>query len=1062
MIYSNADNSAEKKWKVMRLEEYPTVEQPFLEQLKLMLEWDEVIELTLSQTPQQSYRNSLDEVLLVSQLVAQLKKINPFLTDTQIDEVIRRIDSFQSNNLIENNQSVLNLLLNGTTVDKNQQTGDISPRVRYIDFENPANNHFVAISQFKIHIKGTDNYIIPDIVLFINGIPIGVVECKSPKVNDSINEAITQLLRYAEQENYEDIGVKELFYYNQLLIVTDRYEARFGTITTKNKNHFYKWLNPYPRTLEQIQEGDSIPHDQRRLVAGMLDKTNLLDLIRTFNIFSTDDKGNTIKILGRYQQFKAVNKAVERLLTKPTRDERSGIIWHTQGSGKSLTMMFMVRKMYQYTKLAGWKVIFLTDRTQLEDQLVETASAIGVNIKIAEWINKDDEKPNRSLKELIASDNSDLVMAMIHKFQERDLETIFPILNESDKILLMIDEAHRSQYTLLGANLDRAVPNASRIAYTGTPIDKTEQTFGDYIDTYTMREAIEDEVTLEIVYEGRTNNAEVPDKKGMDGKFEDVFSEYDIVQRLQILGFGTRDAYLEAESTIRAKAEDMVKHYAEHIFTNGFKAQVVAVSREAAVRYKRAIDDTITTLIEQLEHDNPQGIDIDLLRKLETAVIISGKQNDEKHFKEFTKADYHKKMIKRFKLGFNSVDEDDQSLDGNVGFIIVRDMLLTGFDAPIEQVMYLDKVIDNHNLLQAIARVNRVGNPNKTVGYVVDYVGVGHHLKKALENYEEREQKEIINTLSTNDDELNALTDANRQLKEFFEVNECTDFGDEDAFFELFYDEDLRYKYIVLFKKFVKALNNVYPKKEALDFIIDFNNYTSINALVEKHNPNENKFSMKGIPAKLRAIADEFLQSKGIEVKVKPISIIDEEFYKKVESRKREKTKAAEIEHAIRHYISINLDEDPALFASFSETLENILQSLKGNWAKIKDELEALRQTIINREKENTYGLNRKTQMPIFRLAKSEFFQKDSLSEDEISINVDITQNLFIILENELKLKGFWRNASSQNKLKAELHKLLLSERFLNVIPNVRAKYKDFTSKLLEWARKNHYKIVNE
>lgn len=327
--------------------------------------------------------------------------------------------------------------------------------------------------------------------------------------------------------------------------MTCRNEAKFGTITTHSEKHFYRWADPYPRTVDELEHGSSGPNDQQRLVAGMLDRDNLLDLIRTFTLFGTNDNGETIKIVGRYQQFRAVKLAVKRLLTGQSPRDRSGIIWHTQGSGKSLTMMFMVREMYRHAQLCHWKVVFVTDRTQLENQLTETSQSIGFTVKVADSIKK--------LKELLRSDSSDLIMAMIHKFREADLIETFPELNQSPYILVMTDEAHRSQYKRLGANLDKGIPNASRIGYTGTPIDKTERVFGDYIDKYTMRQSIEDGVTLEIVYEGRTHNAEVTDQQGMDAAFEDVFSDYNLQERMEILGFGSRAAYLEAESTPRRR-----------------------------------------------------------------------------------------------------------------------------------------------------------------------------------------------------------------------------------------------------------------------------------------------------------------------------------------------------------------------------------------------------------------------------------------------------------------------------------------------------------------------------
>ena len=368
-----------------------------------------------------------------------------------------------------------------------------------------------------------------------------------------------------------------------------------------------------------------MPNDQQRLVAGMCAKDNLLDLLRSFAIFSTNDKGKTVKIVGRYQQFRAVKLAVKRLLEGRNRRERSGIIWHTQGSGKSLTMVFMAREMRQLVALGDWKVVFVTDRTQLQDQLSTTSQSIGQTVKPADSIVK--------LKELIRNASPDMVMAMMQKFRERDLTEIFPELNPSPHILLMIDETHRTQYKLLGANLDRAMPNAARIAYTGTPIDRTERTFGDYIDKYTMRQSIDDGTTLEIVYEGRTHDAETPDKPGLDKRFEDVFSDYNLTERLQILGYGSRKAYLEAIETIRAKAADMVQHYTEHVFPGGFKAQVVATSREAAVRYKVCLDEGLKARVTELERQNPLCIDVDRLRALETAVVISGDRSEEVHIK---------------------------------------------------------------------------------------------------------------------------------------------------------------------------------------------------------------------------------------------------------------------------------------------------------------------------------------------------------------------------------------------------------------------------------------------
>ena len=1052
--------SIKKTPKHIKLDERNHVEKPLLEQLD-GLGW-EIIDLTdKQQKPSDTFRENFTEVVMLRVLREQLKVINPWLEDDQVEEVVRQLTASSPGGLIENNKHVLRLLLENTSVSENRQTGEKSPTVRFIDFKNRDNNRFIAVCQFKVRILGTEHHIIPDVVLFVNGLPVVLIECKSPKVKDAIPEAIDQMLRYGEQRGVTGEGSAPLFYFNQFVVATCRQEAKFGTITTHSEKHFYRWTDPHPRTVNDLEHGTGSPNDQQRLVAGMMDKNNLLDLIRTFTLFSTNDKGQTIKIVGRYQQFRAVKLAVKRLLEGTNPRGRSGIIWHTQGSGKSLTMMFMVREMYRHAQLANWKVVFVTDRTQLEDQLSETSQSVGFTVKTANRISE--------LKELLRADTSDLVMAMIHKFQEADLNETFPQLNDSPNILVMTDEAHRSQYKKLGANLDRAIPNATKIGYTGTPIDKTERVFGEYIDKYTMRESICDGVTLEIVYEGRTHNAEISDQEGMDAAFADAFSDHDLQQRMAILGYGSRDAYLEAEPTIAAKAKDMVKHYLTHVFPNGYKAQVVATSREAAVRYKKHLDAALGAAITKLEKSNPNGLDLEQLKRLQTDVVISDRHNDPPYLKAYTDQTMHERSIKSFKKSFGS---EDEGVSGDMGILVVNNMLITGFDAPVEQVMYLDRVITDHNLLQAIARVNRVEGDTKDKGFVVDYVGIGHHLRKAIDAYDEREKNEIIATLRFPEEELQNLEGSHAAIMALLEQHSLTDLTDHDAFYDVFYDEDLRFDYMQAFKKFTKCLNLVFPARRALAFMHDYNALAEINILAGKHFRDE-RLSMKGIPPKLRAITDTYLESKSIDQKVKPISILDEDFQKNVDQRRRTKTKAAEVEHAIRHHLDIELDDDPDLQASFAEALAQIFQEFRDNWKRIYEELEKLRQRIVNANKEPTYGLHRKKQMPFFRMFRRELFDVDmvkgadelrvaetspryGLSEDDkISHLVALTQSVSLVIEQELKLVGFWEAIPARNKLKAEIQKTLLQPSFVK-LPNLTKKYNTIISRVMEIAEKNN------
>jgi type I restriction enzyme R subunit len=1058
----------------VKMDEKSHVEEPFLQQLESMpgLNW-KVLRLDSYQAPEETQRADFTQVIMKDDLAAALKRINPWLENDQVQEVVEKITRFGGDNLLQNNQQALELLLKGTSVSINRRTGESSPDVIIVDFDHLEYNSYVAISQFKVRIPGTDSHIYPDIVCFLNGLPVVVIEAKSPKAKEPIPEAIDQMMRYCEQRNYQREGNKSLFYFNQFLIATCRQKAKFGTITTTTEKHFYRWTDPFPATIDELinycnpqkylfvdeqNNGEDIeqvqrtsPNDQQRLVHGMLKPENLLSIIRNFSVFSTDSKGSVIRIVGRYQQFRAVKKTVHQLLNGTNKRERGGIIWHTQGSGKSLTMVFLIREMWLHPKLQSYKIILLTDRTQLDDQIKETAQGVGFTINDPNTIAK--------VKTALRSKTSEIVSCMIHKFQEREFVEAFPELNTSEDILILTDEAHRSQYSLLGANLDRALPNATRIAFTGTPIEKTEETFGEYIDKYTMRQSIKDGVTLEIVYEGRTHNAEVPDKSGMDAKFEDVFSEYNLIERLQILSFGTRDAYLEAEGTIRVKAKDMMRHYVAQVFPNGFKAQIVTCSKEAADRYHKAVNEEIRNLVAELRAHNPNNINIDVLEKMSVEVVLSSSHNDSPNIKAHGDSGRNKEKIASFKIPF---DKEKDGVKGDVGILIVCEMLLTGFDAPIEQVMYLDKVMVAHNLLQAIARVNRVDNEDKDVGFVVDYVGIGHHLKKALDVYFAKEQQEIIDSIIDPTELIKEVEATHKEVWKIFKEQGIQDLSDSDAFYDLFYDEDIRFKFIDAYRRFMRAIDNVFPRKEVLDYIKDMLRFTELNVLAGQH-LRDLRMSMKGIPAKLRGITDEYLKSQGVEQKVEPISIMDENFFDRIKAKQRTRTKAAEVEHAIRHFIDVNINEDPELYASFAEALAEILRVFRNNWEEIYRRLEELRKKIRDKEKEPTFGLHRKKQMPFFRIFKKEFYgDKPDLSDDEISVLVGVTKEVSEKVKLEIGAVGFWRNIPAQNRLKGEIVDILISEGqgLTKIIPGLFGRRNEIASRIMELAKSNHDTIL--
>ncbi len=1042
-----------------KLDERNHVEVPLLAQLHGL--GYTIIDLTGSEEfdLELTGRADYSQTYLPAVLREGLKRLNPWLQADQLAGLLTDLLTFPADTLVRTNQRAHQRLLQGLTVAENRQTGERNPVVRLLDFtgiqdfRTPPANYYHAVCQFKLRVPcdPTGKHIKPDVVLFVNGLPLVVIEAKSPKVSTPLLDAIAQLTRYTNQDPFQGLGNAALFYFNQVTVATWRNGAAFGTITTTIPKHFYKWSVPYPAELADVWRDDpasaSTPNEQERLTHGLLAPAHLLSLLASFTVFQTTDTGHLIKVVGRHQQFRAVHKAVARLRQGATPRQRGGLVWHTQGSGKSLTMMFLVREMFRHHDLQDYKIVFVTDRTQLEEQLHETSQVLGYPTLVAGSVTQ--------LQARLRTTTADVTLAMIHKFQETELQAIFPELNLSARILVLTDEAHRSQFARLAANLDRALPNATNIGFTGTPTEKASKKFGDYIDKYTMREANADGVTLRIVYEGRTHEAELSDEAAAEGRFADVFADLTVDEQLEVLPHKTRDAYLESRPVIQAKVRDMLRHFAEHILPNGFKAQIVANSREAAVRYFEEFQTALPILLAELEQDNPTLVPLDQLRTLRAAVIISHSHNDFARLEAHTRAADHTRHIAEFKKKFPAtVPGPGQPVaPSSLGILIVNNMLLTGFDAPIEQVLYLDRVIVAHNLLQSIARVNRVYNEQKTRGFVIDYVGVGKHLNAALEAYDEEERREITEELDTFDKELQAVEEAHKQLLALAtDHDNLPDLTDLDAWYELFYDEDFRFKFSARFQQFARAVDNLFPHKEALPYEANLKEFAQINVMAGRHYHDE-RLSLKGVSAKLRAILDDYLTAHGIEQKVAPLDITSDEFEQQFAGLSSPKARAAGVEHAIRHHLSVTIaNEDPELYASFVAQLNAIIAQFRDNWNEIRRHLEELRQRIRRQAQEPTYGLSRRREMPTFRILVAETLPEGTVpTDDQISALVPTTSEIVERMKTELNRPDFWRNPNPQNVLKAAIQDLLL--KLKPTLPTVFQKREQIISRLMEYAR---------
>jgi len=1012
------------------------VEEPFLEQLE-RLGW-QIIRAKRDDAPDKTLREDFRSVLIDSEFLTAIKVLNPWIEEDQAREVLRKVTNFAPGvDLLQANQDFLNQILEKVTVDRNRTTGQLNPNVTLIGFEadEVEKNRFLAVSQFKVALPGGMKHIIPDITLFINGLPVGVVECKSALIADPMAEGFKQLQRYMGKRG-SDEGNEKLFYFNQILISTYRDRAKYSTITG-GFEHFIEWKDPYPYAPSEIvtDEGQS-PKSQELLIQGMLSKGNFIDIIYNFTIFHETEESGSVKILPRYQQFRATNKILDRLETGKNKLERGGIVWHTQGSGKSLTMLFVARKLKKSVHGGEWKVVFATNMLELERAADKLFRAVGYTVANPNTI--------RELKQVLAQDIGNLVLAMEHKFQERELENyMFPELNTSKKILILVDEAHTNIFKLLGANMEQAMPNAVKVGFSGTPTERAEETFGEYIDKYSMSESVADEVTVKIVYEGRTHKAEVVKPDELDKKFIDVFVDVPSDERNLIVGQYTRTAYLEAREVIIGKAKDMVDHYVKNVFPNHFKAQVIAVSREAAFRYKKALDTALREKIVELRANPDPTIDIDLLEKLEVAAVFTGAQNDGDKYHPFDQSQYHKLAIERFKMKFG---EEKNGKTGNVGIIVVQNMLLLGFDAPIEQVMYVDRKLVDHNLLQAIARVNRT-SAGKECGFIVDYVGIAEHLDDALKAYSDRDQVDIEQVLIKKDAQLQNLRNSQRSVVDFFTENQIYNLDEdiEDAV-DILEDEEKRLVFLDRFKKFTKDMDVMLPDKRALDYLNDLKTITLISHLARTRY-RDDKFSAEGLSIKLRGLVDEYLSSKGVDTKIPPITVIDENFKPQAKSAK---SKARETETGIREFIAQHQEIDPVFYMEISQELELILEDEKENWDR---QLE-LFQPLINKMREgrsqSVEGLDPKIEMPFYDVLRTELFDNAEVDEERQKFLADKTKDAVEIIVRQSKMIGFWESNAMQKELRQYLLLNVLSD--LRGIPHIIEKKNRLVFRWLELA----------
>ncbi|ABF42755.1 type I site-specific deoxyribonuclease, HsdR family [Candidatus Koribacter versatilis Ellin345] len=648
------------------------------------------------------------DVILERRVRQTLQRLNPNLPPEALDDAFRRLTHDNETSLIANNHAFHQILVNGVTVEYNRADGSIGGAlVRVIDFEAAENNDWLAVNQFTI-VEGQYTRR-PDVLIFINGLPIALLELKNAAdENATIWTAFKQIQTYKSQ-------IPSLFAYNELLVISDGMEARVGSLTADTER-FMPWRTIggeelAPTSLPQLQV----------LIEGLFERRRLLDFIRHFVVFEDEGRGVLIKKIAGYHQFHAVNRALRETLSASAEggDRRVGVVWHTQGSGKSLTMAFYAGRLVLEPTLQNPTIVVITDRNDLDDQLYGTFSRCHELLRQAPLQALDREH----LRSLVQVSSGGVIFTTIQKFMPAEGDK-YPQLTDRRNVIVVADEAHRSQYDFIDGfarHMRDALPHASFIGFTGTPIEKTDvntrSVFGDYISIYDIQRAVEDGATVPIYYESRLAKLELPasEKPKVDTAFEEA-TEGEEVDRKEKLRtkWAAVEAVVGTEKRLNTVAKDLVKHFEERLEVMDGKAMIVCMSRRICV-------DLYNEIMKLRPTWHSENDDAGVLK-----IVMTGSATDGPEWQQHIRDKRRREALgKRFK---NAKDP--------FKIVIVRDMWLTGFDVPSLHTMYADKPMRAHGLMQAIARVNRVFK-DKPGGLVVDYLGIAHELKLALATYTE-------------------------------------------------------------------------------------------------------------------------------------------------------------------------------------------------------------------------------------------------------------------------------------------------------------------------------------
>jgi type I restriction enzyme R subunit len=849
----------------MKFNEQVTVENYIIKFIRDTLGFDYIKSEEFSKL-----RDLESEYIIKSQLLDATKRINN-VDDVVAKSILREVTK------IDSNKDFLDAIRNGINL-KDPATG-LFRDYKIVDFDNSGNNQFIVTNQF--YFEGDTENIRPDILIFVNGLPLVDIEAKSPTASEGVSfeNGIDQIKRY------EKVG-RRLFIPNCFNVASDGLKTVYGA-TGSPKQLFLQWRD------EDIEK--KLGGELEMTLFSLLSKENFLDIIQNFILFEKE-KEKTVKKIARYQQMRATNKIVERVLSN---EKRQGLIWHTQGSGKTLTMFFTAWKLRFDKALANPKVFILVDRVDLDDQIFETfTNAGGKNVERV--------VSRKDLEEKIQSPISGIFITTIQKFSELGSQ----VENLDENVIILADEAHRGNEGISGINMRNAFKKAFFFGFTGTPVDKTHtNTFRNYegegkryLDYYSIQQSIDDGATIPVTYEARLSKFSIDEEK-LDQKFEEIAGDLPDKQKTELIKkYGKKAVLVKLPKRMEAVARDIVEHYKLYVEPNGFKAQIVAYDREAVANYKKLLDKLIPTEWSAVVYSpGDPNSDADDLK-----VYNTSKREREQ-------------IIERFK--------DPKS---SLKFLLVCDMLLTGFDAPIEQVMYLDKPLRDHNLLQAIARTNRVYT-NKDYGKIIDYYGITRNLYDALDFDEDIIDSAMIDIERVKERFTDILSDA---MKMFAGINiEDPSIDNLRQCLKIFIDNQDKQKYFVeKYMKLKSLFEFLSPDPFLKEYIRPFEWVTSFYlAFLKEFRSEDDRYLLEEYGEKVKELIQKsnIIDYEGITKNFRELRVNDLYTLERLKGMDDEE-KALNLEKMLKQEISINLDENPA-YQKFSERLTAIRREFEQN-----------------------------------------------------------------------------------------------------------------------------------